>query len=100
MTALHVTFIGGFGLMTLVIATRVIVAHCNFDEMWEVNSWRVALPGILFILALLARIGADLIPQYYLGLLSAGAGIWLIGALTWGAIFAPRVGPSNISPDD
>jgi uncharacterized protein involved in response to NO len=100
MTALHVTFIGGFGLMTLVIATRVIVAHCNFDEMWEVNSWKIAIPGILFILALLVRIGADLVPQYYLDLLSTGAGIWLVGALAWGAIFAPKVGPSNISPDD
>ena len=68
--------------------------------MWEVNSWKIAIPGILFILALLVRIGADLVPQYYLDLLSTGAGIWLVGALAWGAIFAPKVGPSNISPDD
>ena len=100
MAVLHITFIGGFGLMTLVIANRVIVAHCNFDELWEKNSWTAVLFGLASLLALFARLAADLHPSYYFGWLHVGAGFWLLGAVIWGVAFIPKAAPWNISPDD
>ena len=100
MAMLHVTFVGGFGLITLMIANRVVVAHCDFEELWERNGWSLAVPGVLVVLAAAARLGADLYPAAYMGMLHGGAGLWLLGMLLWGIAFVPKMGPGNVSPDD
>ena len=98
--ALHVTFIGGFGLMTLTVATRVIVAHCGFEALWERDSKAILVFGFSFLLALLSRVAADLFPDYYFGILYVGAGFWLTSALTWGLVFLPKVAPWHVTQDD
>lgn len=100
MAMLHVTFVSGFGLITLTIASRVVVAHGDFEALWERNAWSLALPGILLVLGTAARLGADLHPAAYLGMLHGGAGLWLLGTLLWGIAFVPKMGPGNVSPDD
>ena len=32
-------------LITLIIATRVTVAHCDFEELWQKNALASGLPG-------------------------------------------------------
>ncbi len=99
-SALHVTFVGGFGLLTLTIATRVTVAHCGFDPLWDRNSKTLTLFVACFVAALLARLSAALYPDYYFGMLHIGAGFWLVGAVLWGAMFVPKLSPRHVSDDD
>ena len=98
--ALHVTFIGGFGLLTLVIASRVIAAHCGFEPLWASNAWVFRVLGLAFVTALATRVAADLYPDYYFGLLHIGAGLWLAGAIAWGIVFVPKLSPRNVDSDD
>ncbi|NKB71175.1 MAG: hypothetical protein GKR89_29235 [Candidatus Latescibacteria bacterium] len=97
---LHITFIGGFGLITLVIASRVVVAHCDLEAMWDRHAGRLVWPGLLLLLSAAARVGADLLPQRYVFFLHGGAGLWLIGLVLWGRAFVPKLGSGDISPDD
>jgi uncharacterized protein involved in response to NO len=57
-TAWHLVFIGGYGLLTLAIATRVVVSHGGHDMAEE---GRVLGAGVLAAvgLALLLRVSAD-----------------------------------------
>lgn len=97
---LHITFIGGLGLMTLMIASRVIAAHCGFEPLWARNARVFRVVGVAFVAALATRVAADLYPDYYFGFLHIGAGFWLLGALAWGFVFVPKLAPWNVSEDD
>ncbi len=90
----HVVFIGGFGLLTLGIATRVVVAHGGHDMAWErrvLNPWAA---GAL-VLALVTRFAGEFFPAAYFALLGASGVLWSVGWLLWAAralplILAPR----------
>ena len=98
--SLHMTFIGGFSLLTLTVATHVIAAHCGFESLWEKDTRTVLTLGISFLAALIARMISDFAADYYFGMLHIAAGIWLIGALVWGLVFIPKVAPWHISEED
>ncbi|OGG44241.1 MAG: hypothetical protein A3F84_09605 [Candidatus Handelsmanbacteria bacterium RIFCSPLOWO2_12_FULL_64_10] len=89
--ALHVTFVGGFSLMTLCIGARVVVSHCGFESLWERNIAAVVILGVCFLAALGLRVGADLYPDAYFLLLALAAGFWVAGAAVWGGYFAPKM---------
>lgn len=91
--ALHITYIGGFGLMMLVMGLRVLTSHGGLDDWWDATR---ALPALLVagaLLAVLLRLSASLFPAHYLPLLAAGSIAWLIVLLTWGLLLLPRVLP-------
>ncbi|MBI2502632.1 MAG: NnrS family protein [Candidatus Latescibacteria bacterium] len=96
---LHLTFVGGFGSMTLVIATRVIVAHCGFERYWDQNTWPLAVLTLCFALALVTRVSAEFFLDYYFGMLHMAAGYWLIGALVWGLVFVPKMMPWHVAAE-
>jgi len=100
MAMLHVTFIGGFGLLTIMIGSRVITGHCDAKDLWLQNAWQLGLPGILIMLACVARLGAGLYPAAYAVFLYCGVGLWLLAMLLWGVLFVPRSFPSHVAPDD
>jgi len=100
MAMLHVTFIGGFGLLTIMIGSRVITGHCDTKDLWMQNAWQLGLPGFLILLASVARLGAGLYSAAYAAFLYCGVCLWLLAMLLWGVLFVPRVGPSRVAPDD
>lgn len=96
----HVLFIGGFGLLTLGIATRVVVAHGGHGMEWERRVLTPWVAGAL-VLALAARFAGEFLPDDYFMLLGASGVLWSAGWLLWAAralplIFAPR--PNAIAP--
>lgn len=99
MTMLHVTFISGFGLLTIMIGSRVTTGHCDAKDLWVQNTWYLALPGLLILLAGVARLGAGLYPDAYVGFLYGGVGLWLLAMLLWGMLFVPKTTPSHVAPD-
>ena len=85
--ALHVTFIGGYGLLTMGIATRVAISHGKrplTEEPGVLPRPVVALVAI----ALLLRVGADFATGPYTNHSYAGSAALWIAAWAWWAIGA------------
>lgn len=71
---LHLIFIGGFTLMTIMVATRVILAHGGFPIEIERKSGFVAAAGILLLAAAFTR-------GFYF--LPVAATLWLLAVSLW-----------------
>ena len=99
LAALHLTFIGGFGLMTMIIATRVVTGHCDAEDLWQGNRLPVVVPVGLIAVSVPVRLAADLAPLVYFECLAAAGVLWLAGVALWGLIFLPKLRPSHVSPD-
>lgn len=82
-TAMHFTFIGGFSLLTLTVATRVVLAHGGHGLDDEKKSRNLILAGFSVLFATLFRVTADLYPQHHLALLMSAAIVWLFGFFVW-----------------
>lgn len=85
--ALHVGFIGGFGLLAFAISAHVAGAHAG----------RLARPrnvitmAVLMLLAIPARALVDLDPKRFTLWLGVGAALFLSGTLIWIAALAPAL---------
>ena len=86
----HVVFIGGFGLLTLGIATRVVVAHGGHGMAWERRLLTPMSAGCL-VLALAARFAGELLPDFYFLLLGTSGVLWSVGWLLWAARALPLI---------
>ncbi len=87
---LHLMFICGFGLMTLIIASRVTLAHGGYDLELESKSQSIRWMGIFLLFATATRVTAPLTPSY-LHHLAYAAGAWVVALLIWSAAFVPRM---------
>lgn len=87
--AAHLVFIMGYGLVTLMVASRVILAHGGYSLEHESKSRVYALFSTALIIAALTRFTAPWTPSYtqHLGY---AAGVWVIGVIIWGVYFTPK----------
>lgn len=87
----HLVFIGGYGLLTLAIGTRVIVGHGRHP----VSDEGRVLSGLVVTAvagALAARVAADwLPPAAQPHAFATSAGLWIIAWLAWGFGVLPRI---------
>jgi len=88
--ALHLVFIGGFGLLTLGVGTRVIVAHGKHPLAVERATLTPAVVGAV-VLALAARIGSELWPGAAGALIGVSGTLWVAAWLGWGRQALPRI---------
>jgi hypothetical protein len=88
--ALHILFIGGFGLMAFAVATHVVLAHLNLEQLALGRPAAVVILGIAFLLALCARLAADMSDTYF-DHLGWAAAIWLVGSAVWLAFLGPKL---------
>jgi uncharacterized protein involved in response to NO len=88
----HMAYVGGFGLMTLAVATRVTLAHGGHDLALERTSRLFKTAALLVLLAAATRAVARLLPEtaYWNHLLFA-AWTWTLGLLIWGGFALPRI---------
>lgn len=100
---LHVAFIGGYGLLTLAIASRVVISHGRRPASEEARLVRGPIVG-LFAGALILRVVVDAIPgRAAPHALAAAAVLWISGWLwwTWGMlprVFAPAASQGGSPP--
>jgi uncharacterized protein involved in response to NO len=86
----HFMFLGGFGLLILGIATRVIVSHGGHGIAMEGRILR--LDTVLAIgLALAARVSAELVPHAATFFYGLSGLFWMVGWAAWGVRAAPRM---------
>lgn len=88
--ALHILFIGGFGLMAFGVATHVSLAHLGLESLALGRPMAVVVMAAGFFLALAARLAADASETYFTHLAWA-AGLWICGSLVWLVFLAPHL---------
>lgn len=89
---LHLVYVGGLGLMTLMVAVRVVLAHggAGFDK--EAWSPGLAAAAVLMIAATLIRsVGPSLRPADSFASFALAAGLWLVALALWWLTFGRHV---------
>ena len=91
----HIVFVGGFGLLILGIATRVVVSHGAHPVEQEGHVLRRGVVACVAT-ALLARVGAEFAPAS-VNLHYALSGLfWIAGWTLWGAGTLPRIAKQGV----
>jgi uncharacterized protein involved in response to NO len=88
--ALHVLFIGGFSLMGFGVATHVSLSHLDLETLALRSPAAVMVLGGTVLLAMVARVAADLSHTYF-DHLGWAAALWLVGSGVWLAFFGPKL---------
>lgn len=81
--AMHVLFIGGFSLLTLLISTRVSLAHGGAGPAVEKTSPGILIFTSILLLAALTRVTAIVWPRIYRDHLGYAAILWIAGLALW-----------------
>jgi uncharacterized protein involved in response to NO len=80
--AMHITLLGGFGALTMAIASRVVVTHGGHGPAAE-DRLVTPLAATLLALALAARLTAEARPSEVLGWLGLSGALWMLAWLGW-----------------
>lgn len=89
--AMHVAYVGGFGLLALTVATHVALGHTGFEAQQSGRPWPVAVFGALFVIAAAMRATAVAMPDVYFAWLGVAASVWLAGEAVWAAYLLPKM---------
>jgi uncharacterized protein involved in response to NO len=89
--ALHVLFIGGFSLMGFGVATHVSLSHLDLERLALGSPPAVRVLGVTIVLAMIARVAADLSNTYF-DHVGWAAALWLVGSGAWLAFLGPKLG--------
>lgn len=86
----HLLFVGGFGLLCLIVGSRVLFGHSGAVERFSNRSWIAR--GIVFaaVAAALARSSADFLPAVMTTHYQYAAWSWAISAGLWAMWHARR----------
>ncbi len=88
---LHVTLVGGFAIITFVVATRVVFGHSgNLPLLKNRNRWFAIALGIM-LFGMTTRISGDFWPKIMASHYIYGAILWIAGVLVWAAYVLPKV---------
>jgi len=88
---LHLTLIGGFAVITFVVATRVLFGHSgNLALLKDKNRWLLLSLGLM-LFGMATRISGDFWPRIMASHYIYGALLWIFGALVWAAHSLPKV---------
>ncbi len=88
--ALHILFIGGFGLMAFGVATHVSQSHLDLQRHALGRPPAVIIMAAAFALALFIRFTADASDTYFQHLGWASA-VWIFGSAAWLAFLGPKL---------
>lgn len=88
---LHLLFISGFSLLTLVVASRVILGHSGQTQKLRASMRPVLIMIGLLTLAMLTRVTADWMPDIRMGHYAYAAVSWAAGVVVWAWAILPGV---------
>ena len=88
---LHITFGGGFALITFIVATRVVLGHSgNLPLLKGRNLWLLIAAGCM-LLGLATRMSGDFWPHVMASHYIYGAILWIAGVIIWAWRVLPKV---------
>ncbi len=85
---LHVSFIGGFALLTLSVSTQVTLAHGGFRDLLASRPLRLYALGGAVLLALAPRVLMEVDPDRYFVWMGTAAAFFLAATLAWMSMVA------------
>lgn len=88
---LHVLFITGFSLLTLTVASRVILGHSGQSSKFKLRLKSILALFWLLVLAMFTRVSADWMPAQQLAHYGYAALAWILGGLIWAIAILPSV---------
>lgn len=94
---LHLVFIGGFMLVALTVATRVILGHSGQSERFHKPLPVLIVATVLLLLGLGARIGADFMPS--LGGRNVHLAYAALSCIAAAVLWGIRIVPAVLIPD-
>jgi uncharacterized protein involved in response to NO len=86
---LHVTFVGGFALLSLTVATHVIASHGGRPDVIAGHPWPMVVIVVLILLAASTRASADLLVDSYWTHVAGAALLFVIALAGWAAWLLP-----------
>jgi uncharacterized protein involved in response to NO len=88
---LHLTLVGGFAVITFVVATRVVFGHSGNGALLKGrNRWLLIAIGLM-LFGMATRISGDFWPKVFASHYSYGAILWIAGVLLWAVHVLPKV---------
>jgi uncharacterized protein involved in response to NO len=97
--AMHITYIGGFGLLAFAVATHVTLGHSGYSKDQAGRPRAVAWFGALFAAAMLIRSVGIVLSAQYFELLGLAAAMWLLGAVIWASYLLPKMWRAPIADE-
>jgi uncharacterized protein involved in response to NO len=89
---LHLTLIGGFSLLTLCVATRVVFGHSGQQAAFTARLRWLTVAVVLMLVGMVTRISGDYWPKILVTHYSYGALLWAGGLLLWAIRVLPGIG--------
>jgi len=87
----HSLYIGGFGLITMMVATRVLFGHSGQGEKFKLWIKPLTITTGLLLFTMLTRATADFFPRVVISHHVYAAVLWVIVSLIWGIALLPSV---------
>lgn len=92
---LHLALVGGFGIITFAVATRVVFGHSGNQALLSgPNRWLIVAVALM-LLGMATRISGDFWPKILVTHYSYGAVLWGLGVLLWARYVLPKVGQAD-----
>jgi uncharacterized protein involved in response to NO len=95
--AMHVTFIGGFGLLAFAVATHVTLGHAGYATHQAGRPRAIAWFGALFATAMVIRAVGPVLSSSYFQVLGVAALTWLVAACVWAIYLLPKMWHAPLS---
>lgn len=90
-TFLHLTFLGGYSLMTFAVGTMVVLSHAGEAQRLRGPIGALTAVAVGVPAAMLLRLASSFLPRYYFPLLGASSAAWLFAAAAWLVFILPKV---------
>ncbi len=88
---LHILFIGGFSLITFIVATRVILGHSGFEHLFGSRMLFIGFLTLFIMGGLIFRVAADFHPEKFFSFLNVASLLWMTGSLIWAVMVFPKI---------
>jgi len=88
---LHVSFIGGFALLTFVVSTQVTLGHGDYPTLRLGKPWQVPVMVTLMFAAMAARLAMEFDPRRFFVWMAVAAFFFLAAATVWLIFLLPKM---------
>lgn len=95
----HLLFVGGFGMLCLIAASRVLFGHSGMLPRFAEKSRTARWIAALVIIAAFTRASAEFMPRVLISHHNYAAVLWMLAALLWLLWHARRFFKKDPQPD-
>jgi uncharacterized protein involved in response to NO len=89
--ALHMVFVGGYTVITLSVATRVVLGHSGQGGRVQQPIPFLLGTVVLLVIGGILRVWGDFLPEARPAMLNTASYLWMLAAAIWGIRLLPAV---------